>query len=114
RRFPPSSPSTTRARTMASKASNDGDAEPGSAIYAVSCAYCERIVGDSGAWVCSTRELAAHTFERLTSIVVSESIQTVRGGEWDEYRYSLSGHKRFPDICSVYRNVDCEKCSATL
>ncbi|KAG0639974.1 hypothetical protein HOY80DRAFT_1136348 [Tuber brumale] len=67
----------------------------------VSCANCERIVGDSSAFLCATRQMGTITLGSMVSVVVGEGgLKTSNEGEWDEF-------------CN-YKNITCGKCEIFL
>ncbi|PUU82263.1 hypothetical protein B9Z19DRAFT_1075333 [Tuber borchii] len=67
----------------------------------VSCANCERIVGDSSAFLYATRQMGTITLGSMVSVVVGEGgLKTSLEGEWDEF-------------CN-YKNITCGKCEVFL
>lgn len=62
----------------------DPDTEPLPPIT-ISCAACERIVGDSSAFVGASRELQAVTLESVVSVETESGLVTCEEGMWDEF-----------------------------
>ncbi|RPA92005.1 hypothetical protein L873DRAFT_1848007 [Choiromyces venosus 120613-1] len=68
---------------------------------AVSCANCERIVGDSSAFLYATRQMGTITLSSMVSVIVGDGgLKTSLEGEWDEF-------------CN-YKNITCGKCAVFL
>ncbi|KAL7275267.1 Protein Mis18-alpha [Rhizina undulata] len=71
----------------------------------LSCAGCERIVGDSSAFLCATRSMATVTLERMVSVEIGrEGLKTSLEGEWDEFWL----------VPCNYKDISCGKCLAHL
>jgi hypothetical protein len=52
----------------------------------LSCAVCERIVGDSSAFLFATRQMGTITLENMVSVVVGVGgLNTCAEGGWDEF-----------------------------
>ncbi|PWW79398.1 hypothetical protein C7212DRAFT_360824 [Tuber magnatum] len=82
--------------------SNGGEIEPIECPpVTVSCANCERIVGDNSAFLYATRQMGTITLGSMVSVVVGEGgLKTSLEGEWDEF-------------CN-YKNITCGKCGVFL
>lgn len=67
----------------------------------VSCASCERTIGDSTAFVAGSRDAHTITFSEVVSVTTGEGkLETARTGDWDEF-------------CN-YMTLYCEKCGEKL
>lgn len=54
----------------------------------LSCAQCERIVGDSSAFLFVTRQMGTVTLDRVVSVEIGTGgLKTSPEGEWDEFWY---------------------------
>lgn len=86
----------------------------------LSCAQCERIVGDSSAFLFVTRQMGTVTLDRVVSVDIgSGGLKTSPEGEWDEFWYgglviSLLAGERCLWRCSNYKDISCGKCATTL
>ena len=91
----------------------------------VSCANCERIVGDSSAFLYATRQMGTITLSSMVSVVVGEGgLRTSLEGEWDEFWFvyfylslllCLVGERVCADRSpSNYKNITCGKCEVFL
>lgn len=56
----------------------------------LSCASCERIVGDSSAFLCATRQMGTITLDRMVSTNFGPGgLKTSIEGTWDEFWYGF-------------------------
>lgn len=90
----------------------------------LSCAQCERIVGDSSAFLFVTRQMGTVTLDRMVSVEIGTGgLKTSPEGEWDEFWYG--GHVTPPARgricvewrlwkCSNFKDISCGKCAAPL
>lgn len=59
----------------------------------LSCAQCERIIGDSSSFLFVTRQMGTVTLDRVVSVTVGlGGLKTSSEGEWDEFWYGTLTH----------------------
>jgi len=96
---------------------NGGDpaaAYPQLPAMTVSCGSCERIVGDSSAFMCAVRHAGAIVMESMVSIKLGEvRVTEAAQGAFDQYWCVPAGSRvgfLLTDENSLYKPIQCAKC----